>query len=102
MNIRPLLLLVALSAGQISAVAQREDPSVPGTMNLNQAVELALKHNHVVRLASLKIEEDEHAKDNVGSQKRVPPGDQETTACSPTCSRHAIDRNTGRRLWRSW
>ena len=63
MNIRPLLLLVALSAGQICAMAQREDPSVPGTINLNEAVELALKHNHVVRLASLKIEEDEHAKE---------------------------------------
>jgi outer membrane protein TolC len=63
MNIRPLLIFGVLSAGQICAVAQREDPSVPRTMNLHQAVELALKHNHVVRIASLKVEEDEHAKE---------------------------------------
>jgi outer membrane protein TolC len=32
-------------------------------MNLHQAVELALKHNHEVRIASFKVEEDEHAKE---------------------------------------
>jgi outer membrane protein TolC len=63
MNIRPLLILGVLSAGQIYAVAQREDASVTHTLNLHEAVELALKHNHVVRIASLKVEEDEHAKE---------------------------------------
>jgi outer membrane protein TolC len=63
MNIRPLLLAVVLSAGQTCAVGQREDPSVPRTVNLQQSVELALKHNHLVRIASLKVEEDEHAKE---------------------------------------
>jgi outer membrane protein TolC len=32
-------------------------------MNLRQAVELALEHNHDVRISSLKVEEDEHAKE---------------------------------------
>jgi hypothetical protein len=63
MNIRPLLKFGVLSAGQICAVAQREDRSVPRAMNLHQAVELALEHNHVVRISSLKVEEAEHAKE---------------------------------------
>lgn len=63
MNIRLLLILSVLSAGQICAVAQRENSSVPRTMNLRQAVELALEHNHDVRISSLKVEEDEHAKE---------------------------------------
>jgi len=63
MNIRPLLIFSVLSAGQICAVAQRENSSVPRTMTLRQAVELALEHNHDVRISSLKVEEDEHAKE---------------------------------------
>jgi outer membrane protein TolC len=62
MIIRPLLLLSVLSAGQICAVAQKEDDPVPRALNLQQAVELALKHNHDVRISSLKVEEEEHAK----------------------------------------
>lgn len=63
MSIRPLLIYGVLLAGQICVVAQQPDPSVPRTMNLHQAVELALKHNHVVRIASFKVEEDEHARE---------------------------------------
>ena len=63
MNIRPLLILTVLSAGQMCAVAQREDSSVPRTVNLHQAVTMALQHNHDVRISSLKVEEDEHAKE---------------------------------------
>jgi outer membrane protein TolC len=63
MNVRPLLIFTLLSAGQVCAVAQREDSSVPRTMNLHQAVEMALEHNHLVRISSLKVEEDEHAKE---------------------------------------
>jgi len=63
MNFRPLLVFSVLSAGQILAVAQREDLPVPRTMNLQQAVGLALEHNHDVRISSLKVEEDEHAKE---------------------------------------
>jgi outer membrane protein TolC len=63
MNIRQLLVTSFLSAAQICALAQPEDPSVSRTMNLHQAVDLALKHNHAVRIASFKVEEDEHAKE---------------------------------------
>jgi outer membrane protein TolC len=63
MNIRPLLMFVVLSAGPICAGAQGKDSSVPRSMNLQQAVELALEHNHDVRISSLKVEEDEHAKE---------------------------------------
>ena len=63
MNFRLLLVFSVLSAGQICAVAQKEVSSVPRTINLQQAVELALEHNHDVRISSLKVEEDEHAKE---------------------------------------
>jgi outer membrane protein TolC len=62
MNIRSLLLFSVLSAGQICAVAQKEDLSVPHTMNLQQAVQMALEHNHDVRISSLKVEEEKQAK----------------------------------------
>jgi outer membrane protein TolC len=63
MNLRPVLILTVLSAGHLYTVAQREDFSVPRTINLQQAVALALKHNHDVRISSLKVEEDERAKE---------------------------------------
>ena len=63
MNMRSVLLLGVLSAGQIFAAAQNEDLSAPRAMSLQQAVTMALEHNHNVRIASLKVEEDEHAKE---------------------------------------
>ena len=63
MSIRPLLIYSVLLAGQICAAAQQPEPSAPRTMSLQQAVDLALKHNHVVRIASFKVEEDQHAKE---------------------------------------
>jgi outer membrane protein TolC len=63
MKIRQLLLFGVLSAGKMFAVAENENSSVPHTMNLQRAVELALEHNHDVRISSLKVEEDEHAKE---------------------------------------
>jgi len=63
MNSRSLLILGFLSAGQICAVAQPQDSSVSQTMSLQQAVKLALEHNHDIRIASLKVEENERAKE---------------------------------------
>jgi outer membrane protein TolC len=63
MTIRSLLIFGVLSAGQIMTVAQKENVIVPSTLNLQQAVELALEHNHDVRISSLKVEEDEHARE---------------------------------------
>jgi outer membrane protein TolC len=63
MNIRLLLIVSVLSAGPICALAESEDSSVPRTVNLERAVELALEHNHDIRISSLKVQEDEHARD---------------------------------------
>jgi outer membrane protein TolC len=57
------LIISVLTAGQICAVAQGADRSVPRSLNLQAAVEMALEHNHDVRLSSLKVEENEHAKE---------------------------------------
>jgi outer membrane protein TolC len=58
-----MLVAAVLFLGLTCALAQQTGPSAPRTINLHEAVELALKRNHVVRIASLKIEEDQHAKE---------------------------------------
>jgi outer membrane protein TolC len=63
MKTRPLLIAAAVLAGSMSCLAQQENSPVPRSMNLQQAVALALEHNHDVRLSSLKVEEEEHAKE---------------------------------------
>jgi outer membrane protein len=55
--------LVSLFSLLTFASAQQAESTAPRTINLHQAVELALKHNHVVRIASLKVEENQHAKE---------------------------------------
>ena len=55
--------LVSLFSLLTFAFAQQPESNAPHSLNLHQAVELALKHNHVVRIASLHVEEEEHAKE---------------------------------------
>ena len=45
------------------AIAQRPGSTVPRRLNLHEAVDLALRHNHYVRIASLHVEEEQHAKE---------------------------------------
>jgi len=45
------------------AVGQQPASTVPRRLSLHEAVELALKHNHVVRIAALHVEEQQHAKE---------------------------------------
>jgi outer membrane protein TolC len=45
------------------AAAQQTAPPAPRHISLDEAVQLALKHNHLVRIASLQVEEKKHAKD---------------------------------------
>jgi|HubBroStandDraft_6_1064221.scaffolds.fasta_scaffold01330_9 outer membrane protein TolC len=45
------------------ASAQQPGSNVPRRLNLHEAVELALTHNHSVRIASLHVEEEQHAKE---------------------------------------
>ena len=44
-------------------MAQEAGSAQPRHLRLDEAVQLALKHNHVVRIASFKVEEDQHAKE---------------------------------------
>jgi len=63
MKIRLSVVVAMFLVARMCAVAQQAEAAARRTMNLSQAVELALKHNHIVRIASLKVEEDEHAKE---------------------------------------
>jgi outer membrane protein TolC len=61
----PLFLCVVLPLLSASTlVAQENKPApAPRRITLEEAVQLALKHNHAVRIASFKVEEKQHAKD---------------------------------------
>src|SRR5678816_443599 len=50
--------------GLVSSLAtgQPTSPPSPRVITLGEAIELALKHNHVVRLAEVEVEEHEHVK----------------------------------------
>jgi outer membrane protein TolC len=71
MIIRPILILIALFMGHAFVFAQQTDSqaqqtnskAAPRKINLEEAVALALKHNHVVRIATFHVEEEQHAKD---------------------------------------
>ena len=70
MNLRPILIVIVLFAGHVRVLAQQTGSTAqqvnlpaPRTINLHEAVDLALKHNHVVRITSLHVEEEQHAKD---------------------------------------
>jgi outer membrane protein TolC len=58
-----MFIMTVLFLGQVCAFGQKTDSPAPRTINLHEAVELALKHNHVVRIATLKVEEDQYAKE---------------------------------------
>jgi len=45
------------------ARAQQAESNRPRRLNLHEAVEMALKHNHVVRIAAFHVEEQQHAKE---------------------------------------
>src|SRR5260221_11752012 len=64
MNSRSVFLgavLVASSAVSLHA----QEPKTPAArhITLEEAVQLALKHNHIVRIAGYKVEEKQHVKD---------------------------------------
>lgn len=43
--------------------AQQPQSTVPRRLNLHEAVDLALRHNHHVRIAAFHVEEEQHAKE---------------------------------------
>lgn len=63
MTIRIMLTMAVLFLGQRSVLGQQAEATAPRTINLHEAVDMALKHNHVVRIASYHVEEEQHAKE---------------------------------------
>jgi outer membrane protein TolC len=64
MNRRTALFCILLWLGNSAATAAQETKLRPARrITLDEAFQLALKHNHVVRIAIYKIEEKEHTKD---------------------------------------
>jgi outer membrane protein TolC len=58
------LVLAALALSQALAVAgEPGDSAPPRHISLHEAIELALKHNHNVRIAGYKVEEKQHTKE---------------------------------------
>lgn len=56
--------LPSVSAQETANATNKESASpVARRITLEEAVQLALKHNHIVRIAGYKVEEKEHAKD---------------------------------------
>lgn len=61
---RMALLCVVLSLLLAATLkAQEAKPPAPRRITLDEAVQLALKHNHTVRIAGFSVEEKQHAKD---------------------------------------
>jgi outer membrane protein TolC len=56
-------LLVALSVFLVLTSVQAQDAATPRHITLQEAVQLALKHNHFVRIANFQVEEKQHAKE---------------------------------------
>jgi outer membrane protein TolC len=58
------LVLAALALSQTLAFAgEPGDSAPPRHISLHEAIELALKHNHNVRIAGYKVEEKQHSKE---------------------------------------
>ena len=55
-----LCLLMLFQAGTVAG--QEAKPAAPRRITLDEAVQLALKHNHLVRIAQYRVEEKEQAK----------------------------------------
>jgi len=56
-------VLVSLFGLLTFALAQQPESNVSRHLNLHEAVELALRHNHVVRIAALHVDEEQHSKE---------------------------------------
>ena len=61
-EIAALLFAVALS-GVLAFAEEPGNPLAPRQITLHEAVQLALQHNHIVRIAEYKVEEKQHAKE---------------------------------------
>ena len=78
MTARPFILAVLYFAGTCAAFAQPAGPAPPRRITLREAVDLALAHDHAVRLAQLSVDEKDRAKD-VARSDYFPQVRNETT-----------------------
>jgi len=60
---RTLAAILFVSSFAVSAAAQNAAPPSPRHITLSEAVQLALKQNHLVRIAALKVAEKQDAKE---------------------------------------
>jgi len=60
---RAATVVVSLVSFSMLTLAQQPDSNIQRRLNLHEAVQLALRHNHVVRIAALHVEEEQHAKE---------------------------------------
>jgi outer membrane protein TolC len=63
MNTRILLIAMLVCLGEPVTSGQETEPAPPRRITLQEAVNLALKHNHVVRIVRSAVEEKRYAKD---------------------------------------
>jgi outer membrane protein TolC len=63
MNTRVAMMATILCLVNTFGIGQQTASPAPRVITLHEAVDLALKRNHLVRIASLKVEENQHAKD---------------------------------------
>src|ERR1700688_16716 len=63
MNVRGASIAILGVALALPLAAQETKPATPRYISLDEAVQLALKHNHVVRLATFQVEESEKSKE---------------------------------------
>jgi outer membrane protein TolC len=84
MNARMKFLAAGLSFFGLLAIAgAQETANAPRHITLEEAVQLALKHNHVVRIAQFKVDESQHAKE-VERSKYLPTLRNESRASKLT------------------
>jgi len=64
MSMRAKILIVGMSFfGALTIARAQSDGQKPLHLTVQEAVQLALKHNHMVRIAGYKVEKSQHAKD---------------------------------------
>jgi outer membrane protein TolC len=80
---------VLLSISTLALSAQEQTPAPPRAMTLDEAVQLALKNNHFVRLATLRVDEKQHVKD-IAKSAYFPLLKNESTALHLTEVEHIV------------
>jgi hypothetical protein len=75
MTLRASTFALLLYASTGAAFAQQPDTQAARRLTLREAVDLALAHNHAVRLAHLSVDEKDRAKD-VDEERLLSPGAQ--------------------------